>query len=247
MNYCSAFKSSLLISWSGALSGALYKGSRGLSFKDLSLGGTCAVGFGQSTWMHRNLQVLNDLKNIEKHSQFGWLIASLPIVMDTLHTLVVKEDGSYVRPKELSKRFYTVLKEKKNNLSINQLAFLASAIPLYTLTRTLKNTLWTGQGFDPSGHVMYKVVQQGLLFSLATAHGTKSKGVWINYCFLLVNSLADAAMLANTTANCHTTGEVLTGFGMGLGILGTAHLIGIVCHHPIRSMIKKVQREWSRL
>jgi hypothetical protein len=201
----------------GIMIGAAWKDA---NFKDLSFKGACMLGYGHDGILNHALQVLNSYKDHEKHSSQRWNILALPIAANILYNSFVKEDGNKASLKEIPGRCFQVLKN-----SISNISFAATAIPLYNMARSLKNGIWTGQDFDPSGHVMFKVIQQGLLISTITSCTNNPKQKMLNGSFVLINILADTAMLANTTANCHTFNEVIVGASLGVGVITTALLI----------------------
>lgn len=205
----------------GVIGGGIWKNF--VHLKDMPLQVVCKEGFGNDGVLNQGMQVLNSIKDNEKHSDHRWAIIAVPIITNSVYNCIVKADGDGVNLKELSDR--CVLTFKKNLNLLKVLSFLSTTIPLYNLARLMKNTIWTGNGFDPSGHVMFKVIQQGLLISTMSSCENVPKLMIINGCFILMNIVADTAMIANTTANCHTLNEVIVGASLGLGVLTTSLLI----------------------
>ena len=205
---------------------AVPSASQNLSgFKDLSVGGACQTGYGEHTKIHKALQSFADLKHTEKHTPYvRWVVALVPALLDALPKIMHRDDGP-TPISELPNRTYAVLKEKIGGISAEQLAFVLSIVPLYHNTRALKNHFWPGHAFDPSGHTLFKVAQYGMLYSIATDHGTKSSIDIPTIVYLAVTAIADAVMLLNTTAHCHTFAEIAVGGGMGIAVLLIGHLI----------------------
>ena len=196
------------------------------SDKDLSPGGACETGYGDRTEIHSGLQYLTDLKHSEKHTPYvRWaVVTAVPLLLDVLPTIIEREGRSQSGSNKPG-RIHAAVKEKLGNISAQQLGFILSVVPLYHNTRALKNFIWPGTGFDPSGHTMFKVAQYGMLYSVTTDHGTRSRINTATICYIAFTSIADAVMLNNTIANCHTLAEIAAGGAMGVAILFAAHLI----------------------
>jgi len=200
-------------------------------FKDLSPGGDCETGYGDQTKVHQGLQYLTDLKHTEKQMPYvRWATAAVPLLLEALPDIALR-DKQQVPLTEIPARAFAVLKRKVAAVSPEQLGFLLSVIPVYHNTRTLKNAIWPGQGFDPSGHVMFKVAQHGMMYSLATDHGVKTNLNLATIVYIIGTAVADTVLLNNTLANCHTLGEVVVGGGLGVVILLVAH--GVSRHTPL--------------
>ena len=211
------------------------------SDKDLSPGGACETGYGDRTRIHSGLQYLTDLKHSEKHTPYvRWaVVTAVPLLLDVLATIIKREEKSQSGSDE-SGRIHAALKEKLGNISAQQLGFILSVVPLYHNTRALKNYIWPGTGFDPSGHAMFKVAQYGMLYSVTTDHGTRSRINTATICYIAFASIADAVMLNNTIANCHTLAEIAAGGAMGVAILFAAHLISK--HTPLGDYVQRTAK-----
>ncbi len=196
------------------------------SDKDLSPAGACETGYGDRTKIHSGLQYLTELKHSEKHTPYvRWaVVTAVPLLLDILPT-ILKRDDQNQSDSDKPGRIHAALKEKIGNISAQQLGFILSVVALYHNTRALKNFIWPGTGFDPSGHTMFKVAQYGMLYSVTTDHGTRSRINAATICYIAFSSIADAVMMNNTIANCHTLAEIAAGGAMGVAILFAAHLI----------------------
>ncbi len=194
-------------------------------FKDLSDGGACQTGYGDRTAAHRALQYSANLKHAEKHAPYlRWAAAVVPAFLDVIPKIIY-QNHKRTPLRDIPSRTHTVLTEKNSNISAEQLGFLICIIPLYNNARTIKNHFWTGNGLDPSGHTLFKIAQYGMMYSIATEHGTKPKINTPNVYYLAATAMADVVMLGNTIAYCHTFTEIAFGGGMGIAVLLIAHLI----------------------
>lgn len=193
--------------------------------KDLSAGGICEIGYGNQNKTRKTLQYLSYIKHKEKYrSYLGWGIAFIPALLDVIPEILYGEKGR-TPFRDIPDRAHTVLRNKIGNVSTTQLGFLLSIAPLYYTARAIKNSFWMGRGLDPSGHTMFKFAQYGMMLSIATDHGAKSRISIPIICYIAFTAVADALMLANTFTNCHTLGEVIIGGGLGVAILLSAHFI----------------------
>lgn len=195
------------------------------NLKDLSAGGICETGYGKKNRTSQTLQYISDLKHREKYSSFaGWGITVLPALMDILPAILY-HDNRRTPFRDILRRTQIVAKEKTGSTSTDQLGFLLSLVPVYNGIRALKNFVWKGSVIDPSGHLIFKMSQYGMMLSIATAHGTKLDVTKPVLSYIAIMAVADAVMLANTVTNCHTLVEVVIGGGLGVVILLAAHLI----------------------
>ncbi len=207
-------------------------------FKDLSAGGACETGYGDQSKVHKALQQLADFKHSEKHTPpLGWAVTVIPALLDMIPKIIF-HDNKFTPLFDIPARTHAVLKEKIGNISAKQLGFLLGVIPIYTGARLLKNHIWPGHGFDPSGHTMFKIAQYGMMHSIATDHGTKSRINAPVIFYLTVTAIADAAMLGNTIANCHTLAEIVVGGGIGILVILIAHFVSK--HTPLGSFARRV-------
>lgn len=193
--------------------------------KDLSAGGICEMGYGNRNKTQQTLQYLSTIKHREKYTSFlGWGITVIPALLDVIPEILYKENGR-TPLRDIPSRAHAVVEKKLGKVSVEQLGFLLSIIPLYHGARAMKNAAWMGTGIDPSGHTMFKMAQYGMMLSIATDHGTKSSVNMPISFYIALTVIADALMLANTFTNCHTLAEVVIGAGIGTAILLAAYLV----------------------
>lgn len=214
-------------------------------FKDLSPGGICEMGYGNKNTTRKTLQYISDIKHKEKYTtHLGWGIAVIPALLEMLPEILYDANGP-IPFLDIPRRTGAVLKKKMDSISTKQLGFLLSIIPLYHNARAIKNSIWEGNGLDPSGHTMFKIAQYGMMLSIATDHGTKPSIKKPIVYYIGIMAAADAVMLANTFTNCHTLTEVVVGGGLGVAILITAHLISR--HTPLGQWAKSVANAASEI
>jgi len=208
--------------------------------KDLSAGGACETGYGDKTKIHSSLQYLTNLKHSEKHTPYiRWAVTVVPVLLDVLPKIAYHNEKRTPLA-EIPGRTLTVLKEKIGNVSAKQLGFLLSIIPLYHNTRALKNHVFPGNGFDPSGHTMFKIAQYGMMYSITTEHGTQPRINNLTVGYIAFTAIADAVMLSNTIVNCHTLAEIAVGGCMGIAILFAARFIST--HTPLGEYAQSVAK-----
>lgn len=194
-------------------------------FKDLSPGGICELGYGDQNKTRKTLQYLSNIKHREKYrSYLGWGVAFVPWLLNA--TPEVLYDGNGRTPlRDIPMRVRIVLKRRLAKISDRQIGFLLSVIPLYNNARRIKNAIWIGGGFDPSGHTMFKMAQYGLMLSIATDHGSNTSISMPIIGYIAIMVVADSLMLANTFTNCHTSAEVVVGAALGAATLIAAQVI----------------------
>lgn len=213
--------------------------------KDLSPGGICEMGYGNHNKARQTLQYIANLKHKEKYRTYlGWGVTFIPALLDVLPEILYDENGR-TPVRNIPSRTHAVLKKKIGNISAKQLGFLLSIIPLYHTARAIKNSIWMGSGFDPSGHTMFKMTQYGMMLSIATDHGTKSSISKPVIYYIALTTIADSVMLANTFTNCHTLAEVVVGAGLGTAILLAAHLISK--HTPLGRWVQGIANVTSEI
>ena len=116
----------------------------------------------------------------------------MPTIANISYNCFVKDNGDFVDFHELPEHCSQVFFKNKN--FIKQLTFFSVAIPLYNMARSIKNEVWKGSSLDPSGHVMFKVIQQGMLLStLGACRRIYLKLLVFNTCFAMLNILAGYA------------------------------------------------------
>ena len=231
----------LLAPYSASLAGLVSGPSWQLAGgKDLSPGGACETGYGDQTKIHSGLQYLTNLKHSEKHTPYiRWAVTVVPVLLDVIPK-IAWQNNKRTPLADIPCRTLTVLKEQVDKVSAEQLGFLLSIIPLYHNTRALKNHVFPGDGFDPSGHTMFKVAQYGMMYSITTEHGTKPAINILTIGYVALSAIADAIMLGNTIANCHTLAEIVVGGGLGIAILLAAHYISE--HTPLGDYAQSVAK-----
>ncbi len=213
--------------------------------KDLSPGGACETGYGDQTRIHSGLQFLTNLKHSEKHTPYiRWAVTVVPVFLEVLPQIMY-HDNQRTPIGEIPGRTLTVLREQIGKVSARQLGFLLGTIPLYHNTRAWKNHFFPGDGFDPSGHAMFKVAQYGMMYSMTTEHGTKPTINMLTLGYVAFTAIADAVMLGNTIANCHTLAEIVVGAGLGVGILFAAHFISK--HTPLGEYAQSLAKVAGRV
>jgi len=208
--------------------------------KDLSEGGLCETGYGTQNKARKTIQYVANAKHKEKYTPvLAWGITLVPALLDILAEAFYNEHGP-TPLRDIPSRMHAALKNKMGNVSTQQLGFVISIVPAYHGARAIKNAIWKGPGFDPSGHTLFKIAQYGMMISIAGDHGEKANLGTPVILYIAVMTIADALMLANTFTNCHTLAEVIAGGAIGVAVLLTAHLIGK--HTPLGQWAQRLAR-----
>jgi hypothetical protein len=198
--------------------GYFQSGFGALETKDVA--GACALGYGNENAFARLAQTVNYFKYNEKNSWHKWIAPMLPILATTLYNSKGTKPGIM----GAIKNFPGQLWRKLSHITAKDLYYVGAVFPLFETTRFIKGSLLTTESFDPSGSMLFRIAQAGLV-NVGLDIATREESIEARVAALapvMLNSIANAVMMNTSSAYCHTFSEMCVGVVLGTGMLAIA-------------------------
>lgn len=141
----------------------------------------------------------------------------LPILATTLYNSTGTKSGVLGTIKNFSGQLW----RKFSHITVKDVSHAAVTFPLFEITRILKGWLLTTPTFDPSGSMLFRIAQAGLV-NVGLDIAMRNEGTDARIAALtsvMLNSLANALMMNTSSAYCHTLSEMCVGVVLGTGML----------------------------